>query len=495
MKIFYGIRNELKIGNIAAFFVLTAVVFAVLTNSSGCGIINIGGDLADGQDLTFASKNNYERNDIVVDGMENIKPSKENTGNKENKNDNIGQTEETLEIPQVDEQNHENPAERPKETTENQIIYGPVLPIIPEATETLGKTPLQDGTVRLSFLAAGDNIMHSNMIDDAKEHAKNGEIFNFTHMYRNIADTVKAADIALVNVETPIAGDEFAYSGYPMFNTPKENGFALVDIGFDIVNIANNHMLDKWEKGYMNHIEFWEKQNVLMIGGFKDQNDFERVRIYEKDGVSIAFLSYTYGTNGMFLPKESKMVIPFIDSETVERQVKAARPLADLLFVVMHWGDEDQFAANQAQRSLAQIMVDNGVDVIIGMHPHVFQETKWVNRPDGKQTLIAYSIGNLISGMLGAKNMVGGFLTFDIVKTTVNGKSETTIEKARIDPVVTHHNMRRKEFEVYRFEDYTEALAKNHGVINSDNKFSYKYLKDVIVKNIDPEFLSDFYKN
>jgi poly-gamma-glutamate synthesis protein (capsule biosynthesis protein) len=132
--------------------------------------------------------------------------------------------------------------------------------------------------------------------------------------------------------------------------------------------------------------------------------------------------------------------------------------------------------------------------VILGMHPHVLQETKWVTRPNGKKTLITYSIGNMISGMLGAKNMIGGFLCFDIVKTTQNGISETKIENAEMIPVITHYNMKRKGFQIYKFEEYTEELAKLHGNINSDNKFSYKYIKDLIVANVAPEFLSDFYK-
>ena len=140
-------------------------------------------------------------------------------------------------------------------------------------------------------------------------------------------------------------------------------------------------------------------------------------------------------------------------------------------------------------------MADNGVDVIIGIHPHVLQEVKWINRPDGKKTLIAYSLGNFISNMYPAINMVGGILTFDIVKTTKNGESNTVIQNAKIIPVVTHLNMRRKGYQVYRFEDYTGELAKSHGGIDSDPKFSYKYLKDIIIKYVAPEFLSDFYKN
>lgn len=342
---------------------------------------------------------------------------------------------------------------------------------------------------RLKFLAAGDNIIHAVMIEDAQERAKDGEQYNFKDMYAYIADIVKSADISLVNIETPFAGDEFEYTGYPNFNTPKENGFALADM-FDIVNIANNHMLDKGEQGYINHINFWESRNKLFIGGFKDGQDFENVRIYNKDGVSIAFLSYTYGTNGMILPDGSKMVVPLIDKHIIERQIKQARPLADLLFIVMHWGEEDIFTPNKWQRSLAQMMADNGVDVIIGMHPHVLQEIKWVERPDGKQTLVAYSLGNFISAQLYANNMTGAFLEFDVVKTA----SSVHLENARLIPIVTHYNEQRKDFQVYRLEDYPKKLAKLHGCRNHDEKFSYEYLKDLVKQNIAPEFLSDFYK-
>ena len=378
----------------------------------------------------------------------------------------------------------------------------------PRESETPGEPPQGDGSIRLRFLAAGDNIMHAVMLDDAAARAAEGERFNFLDMYRDVAYIIGAADIALVNAETPIAGGEFGYSGYPMFNTPEENAYALLELGFDIVNLANNHMLDKGEKGYKNHLDFWDAMPALHIGGFRDRDDFENVRIYEKNGVSIAFLSYTYSTNGMTLPAGSAMVIPFIDAAVIERQIKAARELADLLFVVMHWGDEDSFIAGAVQKNLARMMADNGVDVIIGMHPHVFQETVWLERQNGGRTLAAYSIGNFISGMLGAHNMIGGFLCFDIVKTA---DGETKLENTQIIPVITHYRYEsgrtgpynpvysfqngRYGFQVYSFEDYTPELAAEHGVALFDQAFSYDYIKNLIKTRVPAEFLGDFYKN
>ncbi|MCL2774775.1 MAG: CapA family protein [Oscillospiraceae bacterium] len=485
-------KNILKYKLYVCIFIIAVIILNTVF-ISGCGIITKGSNLTSTEELSLSS-DNYKRSDIYIDNTANAASAETQSVL------NSFETAETLDTPgtpdtisakeralQTSSSNNTNTEQSSYNTEQNS-----------NTERSSVDTP--DGTTRLSFIAAGDNIMHSNMIDDAKERATNGENFDFIDMYKGVADIIKSADIALVNVETPIAGDEFAYTGYPNFNTPKEDAFALMDIGFDIINTANNHMLDLKEKGYMNSINFWDSQknynggDILQIGSFKDRDDFENIRIYRKDGISIAFLSYTYGTNGMVLPDGSKMIVPIIDDATVERQIKAARPLADLLFVVMHWGTEDSFTPDPWQKSLAQMMVDDGVDVIIGMHPHVLQEAKWVDRPDGKKTLLAYSIGNFISGMLGAQNMVGALLGFDIVKTTQNGGSSVSIENAQVIPVVTQYNLQRKGFQIYRFEDYTEDLAKQHGCIKSDPKFSYQYLKDLITKNIAPEFLSDFYK-
>ena len=443
-----------KVSAIIIILSVIMTIFAGCVNSFSFGFFN-----NDAQDLTFSHVENYTRKDILID---------------EN-----GEWQ-TIYSDQI------NP------TNTSSVETGTGTGKERESLEPIDNTSVNRET-RLRFLAAGDNIMHSNMIDDAKERAGNNG-YNFKDMYKYIENDIKAADIALINVETPIAGDEFAYTGYPNFNTPKENGIALVDIGFDIINIANNHMVDKWEQGYINHINFWESQDVLLIGGFKDEDDFESVRIYNRNGISIAFLSYTYSTNGMFLPAESKMIIPWIDAKVMERQIKAARPQADLLFVVLHWGVEDRFAPTAEQRNLVQMMVDNGVDVVIGMHPHVLQETNWVDKPDGGKALVAYSIGNFISSMLYGRNMIGAMLGFDIVKTEdENGKAKVWIENAEMIPVMTHFNSSRKGLQVYKFEDYTEELAKQHWCTKNDAEFSYDFIMNLIKDNILPQFLSSFY--
>lgn len=355
-----------------------------------------------------------------------------------------------------------------------------------------------DGSVRIRFLAAGDNIIHENVYTDARARAKDGEKYNFVDMYAGIADMVKAADLAFINQETPICGDELTVSGYPNFNTPEAAGDALIELGFDIINVASNHMLDKKEAGYKNTLAYWHEREdkVTMLGGYYDRADYENIRIVEKDGVSIAFISYTYGTNGMYLPSGSTMYIPYINEAEIVRMTKKADTLADLVFVVMHWGEENSFALSNSQKTLASAITEAGADVIIGMHSHVIQSMEWKTASDGSRTLVIYSLGNLISTQYDNMNLVGGIVTFDIVKDKAGN---ITIENPIYNPTVTHYNKERLGLQVYLMEDYTEELVALHGCPNygqtADRRiWTMDKIRGFAKNNVASEFLPDFLK-
>ena len=265
--------------------------------------------------------------------------------------------------------------------------------VTPGQTEAPVTTAAPKDTV-YSFLAAGDNIIHEAVYTDAHKRAENGTGYNFLPMYDGISDLIKDADISFVNQEGPIAGNKYGISGYPNFNAPDEAGQTLVELGFDIVNIANNHMLDKWESGLLATIDSWETKDVLLLGAYRDQADYDNIRVYTcPDGTKIAFLSYTYGTNGMKLTSGSKHIIPWIDSDDITRQVRLAKEVGDLVFVSIHWGTESSFEETGEQHTLAQLMADNGVDVVIGHHPHVLQP---IDSYYGVK--IVYSLGNFLFG-------------------------------------------------------------------------------------------------
>ena len=364
---------------------------------------------------------------------------------------------------------------------------GEVMPCVMDVPAE--KVPVQT----VSFIACGDNLVHSSVYSDAQTLAAGTDKeYNFLPMYDNVADIIQNADLAFINQETPFGGSSRPISGYPLFNTPEQMGDDLITLGFDIIGLANNHMLDSTAKGYENTIDFWNsKDGVTAIGGYKNKEDFENIRVIEKNGIKIALLAYTYSTNGLKLPKGSELVIPLYDDETIDRQTKKAKSLADVVIVSIHWGVEDQFKPNAEQKRKAKLMADNGVDVIIGHHPHVLQPLEWIDRADGGKTLCMYSLGNFLSGMMYSRNMVGGILGFDLCKAP-NGVS---VDNVCFIPTVSQYNKNVRGFKIYRFSDYTEALEKAHGAHKFDSGMSMKSMRKIIDNAIPKKFLTeDFYQ-
>lgn len=345
--------------------------------------------------------------------------------------------------------------------------------------------------VRLRFLGAGDNIMHDAIIADAKARA-DGNGYNFRPMYNGIAYLIENADIAFVNQEGPCGGSAYGYHGYPDFNAPDDVRQNLLDMGFDVINLANNHMLDCGQNGMIDTIKAFEALPALTVGGYTAEN-YDTPRILEQNGVKIAFLAYTTLINWAHmndLSPSSGYVIPYAEKDVITRQVRIAEEQADFVIVSMHWGDEDSFLPNAQQKQLAQLCADLGVDAVIGHHPHVVEPVEWLTGADGGKTLVVYSLGNLINTMYYAQNMVGGLISFDLVKSP-DGK--TSIENPQFIPTVCHYSMDRDGLQIFRLEDYTEELAAQHGT-NVHNAFSYAIAEKYITDNIDPAFLPEFLK-
>ena len=377
----------------------------------------------------------------------------------------------------------------PDDTTKSE----PIPPVTTKAPETTA--PKSDES-RVSFLAAGDNIIHEQVYVDAKNRAaKSGDKskkYDFVSMYADISNFIASADLAFVNQETPLGGDELGIAGYPNFNGPQDAGKALVEVGFDIVNIATNHMLDKKEVGLKGSIDFWNSQPVTLLGGYYDDADYENIRVVEKNGIKIAFVSYTYGLNGMTLPASSKIHIPLIDQTEIVRMIGKAKKLADVTICVMHWGVDGSTTVTNEQKTLAKAITDAGADVILGMHSHTLQPIEWQTGKDGNRTLVIYSLGNFLHAQYDSINLVGGSLTFDIVKK--NGK--TTIEAPVLNPVVVWYNADRLGFQLYLLENFTETLASTHGTVKYGKlkTFTVDTAKGFVTTAISKEFLPDFLK-
>ncbi len=278
-----------------------------------------------------------------------------------------------------------------------------------------GKWKEHTGNPSVRFVCAGDNLIHLNLL-----YGKDG---NYDCFYDEVREKVSQADLATVNQETVFVKERGRVSDYPRFGTPIEVGDALVKAGFDIVTLANNHALDKDAYGIDVTKEFYRGQKgVTCIGAHSSEEAAdtpeESVSIVEKNGIRFALLNYTYGTNGRRPPDGyPNMVESFSKEDRIKEQIAYAKEQSDAILVFAHWGTEYSEKVDEEQKRITTFLRKQGVDVIIGTHPHVLQPYETLSSDDGHSTLVYYSLGNLISAQDKPECQIGGLAEFTIEKT------------------------------------------------------------------------------
>ncbi len=269
---------------------------------------------------------------------------------------------------------------------------------------------------KAELLFAGDAMQHQAQLDRAKELGE-GRGYDYSDCFTLIAPTVTKADYAVCNLEVPLGGGP-DYTGYPCFSAPDSYAEALRDAGFDMMLTANNHCLDRRDKAARRTLKALDRIGLDHIGTYHDRADRDTLVPFIKDinGFKIGFLNYTYGTNGI-APREG-MEVALIDRDKMKQEISLTRDAgAEIVVVNMHWGIEYVLLENGVQRSLADFLVAQGVDLIIGCHPHVVQPMKVVrNEKEGKDVLVVYSLGNLISNMKTADTRGGALVRATIVR-------------------------------------------------------------------------------
>lgn len=363
-------------------------------------------------------------------------------------------------------------------------------PVCETSDEDISRTKYTHGEIRLKVLCAGDNIGHEKVIANAERYADGTDFqYNFMPMYADFVKQISDADIAYVNQESPMCGDDYEYSYYPYYNVPQELGDTLIDVGFNVIDIVNEHMLDMKEAGLRSYIDYWNSKNVVLLGASNSDEVYDDIKVVEYDGIKVAFLSYTYGTK-IRLDEGSSMVIPYIDEDDLTRQVKIAKQKADFVFVSVHWGEENNFDVTWYEERIASLLTELGVDVVVGTHPHVIQPVVWKENSEGHRTLVIYSLGNYLNTMYYWFDMLGGIVTFDIVWD--NYHDDVYVDNIEFVPTFCHYDSKRSNLKLYYLENYTEALCKAHGAQPWSN-FTLEKLYDRVVDTISEEFLSDFF--
>jgi poly-gamma-glutamate synthesis protein (capsule biosynthesis protein) len=319
-------------------------------------------------------------------------------------------------------------------------------------------TPVEEAprALYLTVVAAGDNLFHNVLIRPNPETGA----YDFTGYYTEIKSFIEPADIAFINQETLLAGPVYGFSGYPRFNTPQEAGAALVDAGFDVVNHATNHIMDKGEGAVLATMDYWDSlPQVQYLGIHRSQEGRDNKKvIIEKNGIKIGFLAYTYGTNGLPVPKDKPYLVSLIDEALMEKEIGALRPLCDFLVVSMHWGQEYRHTISGEQERLGLFLAGLDVDLIIGHHPHVVQPYSYLEQPDGGRTLCFYSLGNFLSAQETSATQLGVLAYIRIKKSG----AVLSIEEEGIIPTVNHYEQNYTGFRVYPLSLYNEELAKKH---------------------------------
>lgn len=362
---------------------------------------------------------------------------------------------------------------------------------IPE-TEPVSNTTSKPGKtkepepriVSASFVAVGDNLIHLPIYkqaetraktSDSETKAKNSPNYIFSNAYKELLPFVNGADFAFINQETLVA-PSFEPSTYPRFCSPREVGDFIVESGFNMISIANNHMLDKDEAGLRDSLNYWKtKEQIVVSGGFFDKDDMNTVRIIEKNNIKLGFVAFTSSLNGLSLNAKSSLKIGTTEDEAqIKKMIKAAKEKSDLVVVSAHWGEEYKTTPNKNQIEMAQKLADWGADIIIGTHPHVLQTIEELRAKDGRLVLVAYSLGNFISSQNEGQRVIGGLLTMTLEKNLDTGDAQ--FSNVSLIPLITNYGNGFSEISVYPITAYTPELARLHGVKRYSSNFNYNYI-------------------
>ena len=307
------------------------------------------------------------------------------------------------------------------------------------------------------FFFTGDALIHGTVWMDADQG--NGT-YDFSGIVENVGRLAEGYDLKYYNQETILGGTELGLHGYPTFNSPQEVGDAMVNMGFGLVSTANNHSLDQGLTGIERSTEYWKRQEaehgVHMAGTYNSQEDHDRIDVYEVNGITYTFLSWTYGCNGLTPPAGYEYIVNIYTDHVDEllEQVRQADAKSDVVIVAMHWGTEYSMEANDEQRELAQKLSEAGADIIVGNHPHVIQPIEWVN---DHKTIVYYAMGNMVSAQIEEPNLVGMVGGVTIRKTELGGDTSVEILDPRADLIYTYYDPGYVNFKVIPMKELDTA--------------------------------------
>lgn len=335
--------------------------------------------------------------------------------------------------------------------------------------------------ININMSVIGDIMCHDSQYKDAYVSAS--DTYDFSYVFTDIQKYIQVADIAVGNLETTFAGKERGYSNYPTFNTPEQLAYNLKTLGMDILSTANNHSLDKGYTGLVSTLDFLDDAGIAHTGTYRNAEEQNQITIQNVKGISMAFLSFTYGTNGIPVPSGKDYCVNLIDKDLIVKQIQLAKEHnPDMICVFMHWGVEYQTKQNKNQKELADFLFQNGVDVILGGHPHVLQpmEKREITLEDGtkKDGFIIYSLGNFISGQNKLPRQSSAILNLNITKNGETGK--ISIDEVTYVPVYMYRGPLGTPFRFKLLDIESNIQKYEDGTDTSLSKTTYNTMKEAL---------------
>lgn len=335
----------------------------------------------------------------------------------------------------------------------------------------------------VDMFMVGDALIHGAINYEANNQGSS-DVYNYHGMLDTLKPILGGYDLAYYNQETILGGDDLGISSYPQFNTPQAFGDYMQELGFNMVNLANNHALDKGEQGVLNSLEYWKKQEGIHYAGCANSwEDRENYQIFDINNIRFGFLGYTYGCNGLFPPAGKEYLVNIYDDEMLINDLAAIRPNVDVLIVSMHWGDEYSMEVSDEQNRIAHLLADNGADIIIGSHPHVIEPIEWID-----DTICYYSLGNMFSGQDELARQIGMMGSLKITKSVLGDDVDITISQPKADLLYTYSDCSTgtcTAYKLYTFDELSEDLLPNYQSVYDEYVKVINQLDDsIIVGNI-----------
>lgn len=333
----------------------------------------------------------------------------------------------------------------------------------------------EENTIEL--LAVGDNIAHQTIREvGMTEYGP----WNYDSVYQYVKEDVEAADLALVTQETIFVENREDVSGYPSFGTPPEFGDALVNTGFDVIASATNHALDKGTDSIEYTLNWWEENHpdIPVLGLYDSEEAAEEIPIISCKDLKLAMLDYTYSLNGLELPSDQEYMVDVFDEEQAREDIRQAKELADVVIVVMHVGNEYEQDVDQETQEWTDIFLEEGVDIVIGSHPHVVRTMETLTGEDGHKMLVYYSLGNFTSTQTDLPSLMGAMAKITVRKNIETGEIE--IPEHEFIPLLMYYNKEIPQAAIYKLEDYPQELIQEHFVYEENpEEFSLEYYQQL----------------